>query len=119
MKKKLIYHLKGLLWGYPKPCNIMINRNGQPLTFVKIKCVYSINDNRPTALYKEWNVAVKTAMPEERFETHKAWMLNILCEHGYALSVIAAHNHNELCQALNAYKVGPLNSKTIKTTITK
>lgn len=108
--KKLSYQIKGLLYGFPKPCLIY-----EGLKFKNINCVYDPNSFRSETLVKTWKVAVTTALPDERFETHAAWMLNILLEHTYTLTLIAEFEHLEMRQAVNSYKaVGIINRKTFK-----
>ena len=87
----------------------------EELSFVLFTVVYPPHNGRPQSIVKTWKVAVKTSEPDERFESHDAWMLHILLEHTYTLTLIAEIETNEMRQIINAYKaVGISNRKTVR-----
>ena len=93
-----------------RPCTVM-----DDLTFKKIIAIYPINRHRPVATMKEWNVAVTTAEPEERFADHAGWMLYILIEHTNTIRMIALIEHIEMEESVCYYKAcGSINGSVIK-----
>jgi len=93
-----------------RPCTVM---NG--LTFKKIVIVYPVNAYRPKTIIKQWNVAVTTTEPDERFEEHSGWMTYILIEHTHTIRIIALLEHMEKENSVRHYNAaGPVNRKVIK-----
>jgi hypothetical protein len=84
------------------------------LTFRKIIIIYPINIHRPEARVKEWNVAVTTVEPDERFADHAGWMMHILTEHVNTLYTIILFEHVELEDTILFYKTsGSINETVI------
>ncbi|MBS1519633.1 MAG: hypothetical protein JST50_01450 [Bacteroidetes bacterium] len=93
-----------------RPCTVM-----EGLTLKKIVVVYPVNAYRPKTIIKEWNVAVKTTEPGERFEEHSGWMMYILIEHTHTIRIIALLEHIEKENLVRHYNAaGTLNRKVIK-----
>lgn len=98
-----------------RPCTVM-----DGLTFKKIVVVYPVNLFRPKTTIKEWNVAVTTTEPDERFEEHSGWMMYILIEHTHTIRIIALLEHIEKEKLVHHYNAcGPINRKVIKQQIIK
>lgn len=111
MFTKIKLHLKGMLFGYPKTTTVM-----DGLTLRKLCVVYPPNINRPRTVVKVWNVAVSTVEPDEKFTTHAAWMLHIICTRGLTIANIACAEHSEVLNDARAYKEKIINiTQTLKT----
>lgn len=93
-----------------RPCTVMDH-----LTFKKIIAIYPINVHRPEPVMKEWNVAVTTAEPNERYEDHAGWMMHIMLEHADTIRIVALIEHIEMEESIHYYKTcGSINRNVIK-----
>lgn len=96
----------------PKPKGGRCWEMDQLKLFKKSTIVYPPNIHRQRAIVKTWNIAVRTAEPEDRFETHAAWMLHILLEHTATIVNIADMESSEAKQSFYAYKQFDVENRT-------
>lgn len=98
-----------------RPCAVM-----DGLTFKKIKVIYPVNSYRHETIVKEWNVAVTTIEPDERYEDHSGWMMYVLIEQTQTIRLIALLEHIEKERLVQYYNAcGSINRKVIKQGIIK
>jgi hypothetical protein len=102
--KKFYYHLKGILYGYPKRSTLLDGLTISPITVVYPKCL--VMGILREECVKVWHVAVKTVQPDKACATHADWMITMMCEKANCVADIATLEYKEIAKDMLVYKNG-------------
>lgn len=102
--KKLYYHLKGLLFGYPQRSTILDGIPRKAIAVVYPRAIINGTLREETA--KVWNVTVKTTEPDVIFSSHAEWMLHIQMKRAAAVVAIGELEYLEIEKQVNSYAKG-------------